>query len=262
MESTGIYWIPVYEVLEARGVEVNLVDARQVKNVTGRKPDVEDCQWLQQLHASGLLSGAFRPADKILPLRGYMRQREILVKSSATSIQHMQKSLSQMNLHLSNVLSDISGLTGMKIIRAIIAGERDPKKLSEFRDPRCKQNIETIEKSLTENYREEHLFNLQKFLEIFDFYQQQILNCDKKIEEALIQLSPSSSKDQNFFDQKEKKQNTPRSYRTNKSNLFYFDPLECLKDITNVDLTKIPGIESNLAIKILIEVGTDLNKWK
>ena len=263
MESTGVYWIPVYELLESYGFEVNLVDARHVRNVTGRKTDVEDCQWLQQLHASGLLSAAFRPADEILPLRSFMRQRETLVRESSTAVQRMQKALSQMNLHLRNVLSDIVGLTGMKIIRSIVEGERDPKKLAGFRDPRCKQTVDTIEKSLTGNYREEHLFSLQQSLEIFDFYQQQILNCDKKIEEALIQLSPSDPKDEKGLEdeKKESKPSVPRSYISSAGNAFYFNTSDYLKDIIKVDLTKIPGIESNLAIKILSEIGTDMSKW-
>ena len=165
MESTGVYWIPLYELLESRGFEVYLVDARHVKNVTGRKTDVEDCRWIQKLHSCGLLSPAFRPDDKILPLRSYTRQRDMLVASNATCIQHMQKALAQMNLHLNIVLSDITGLTGMKIIRSIVAGERDPKKLAQFRDIRCKQPLDVIEKSLTGNYRAEHLFSLRQALE-------------------------------------------------------------------------------------------------
>jgi transposase len=267
MESTGVYWIPVYELLESQGFEVKLVDARHVKNVSGRKTDVEDCQWLQQLHACGLLSGAFRPEDKILPLRSYMRQRETLISASATAIQHMQKALTQMNLHLSNVLNDIVGLTGMTIIRAISAGERDPKKLAAFRDPRCKQPQDIIEKSLTGNYRVEHLFSLQQALEAFDFYQQQILNCDKKIESALEQLNPvplhvdETSQDVSRG-KKVSKPAVPRTYRIHGGNLFYFDPMAFLKGITGMDLTKIPGVEANLAVRILSEIGTDMSKWK
>lgn len=243
------------------------MNARHVKNVTGRKTDVEDCQWLQQLHASGLLSGAFRVADESLPLRSYMRQRETLITASATSVQHMQKALSQMNLHLSNVLSDIVGLTGRKIIRAIVAGDHDPKKLAEFRDPRCKQPQDIIEKSLTGNYRKEHLFSLVQALETFDFYQQQVLNCDQQIEDILSQLSSLHDLDHKLEDQKpvekrSSKSATPRTHRGHGGNTFYFDPLEYLKAIIKVDLTKIPGIEANLAIKILSEVGTDMKKWK
>lgn len=268
MESTGVYWIPLYELLESRGFDVNLVNARHVKNVTGRKTDVKDCQWLQQLHASGLLSGAFRVADEILPLRSYMRQRDTLLTACATSVQHMQKALTQMNLHLSNVLSDIVGLTGMKIIRALVSGERAPKKLAEFRDPRCKQPQDVIEKSLTGNFREEHLFSLATALEVFDFYQEKILKCDKQIEAALIQLSPSELhldklNDKNSSRKKSRsKSATPRTHRGHGGNLFYFDPMIYLQEITRVDLTKIPGIEANLAVKILSEIGTDMNKWK
>lgn len=240
--------------------EVNLVDARHVKNVTGRKTDVEDCQWLQQLHASGLLTRAFRLEDKILPLRSFMCHRQTLITASATAVQHMQKALAQMNLQLSNVLSDIAGFTGMRIIRAIIAGEREAKKLSEFRDPRCKKSIDLIEKSLTGNYREEHLFSLQQGLETFDFYQQQILNCDKKIEEALIQLGSSDLVFPKSFTEKESEGKAPRTYKKN-GNIFYFNPLEQLKNITKVDLTKIPGIEANLALKIISEIGVDMKRW-
>src|SRR5437868_11212888 len=144
MESTGVYWIPLFEVLAARGFEVKLVDARHVKNVSGRKSDVLDCQWLQQLHTYGLLAGAFRPPDEVCVLRGYLRQREMLVQSSSMHIQHMQKALQQMNLLLHNVVSDITGITGMKILKAIIAGERDPQVLAEHRDRRCLNSKDTI----------------------------------------------------------------------------------------------------------------------
>ena len=157
MESTGVFWIPVFELLEQRGFAVFLVDARKVKNVSGRKSDVLDCQWLQQLHTYGLLSGAFRPADEIVVLRSYLRQRAMLIRGAATHIQHMQKALQQMNLLLHHVVADITGLTGMTIIRAILAGERDPHILAQHRDPRCKNSPEVIAKSLVGNYREEHL---------------------------------------------------------------------------------------------------------
>jgi len=264
MESTGVYWIPVYELLESRGFEVYLVDARHVKNVTGRKTDVEDCQWIQKLHSCGLLSPAFRPNDKILPLRSYTRQRDMLVASNATCIQHMQKALAQMNLHLSIVLSNIAGLTGMKIIRSIVAGERDPKKLAQFRDARCQQPLDVIEKSLTGNYRAEHLFSLRQALESYDFYQQQIFTCDQQIEQALIDLNPSPINpcDSAGDKDKEGKSFKPRTYKPSNGNALYFNPLDHLQSILGVDLTKIPGIEGNLAVKILSEVGTDMKKWK
>ena len=154
MESTGVYWIPVFEVLERRGFEVKLVDARHVKNVSGRKSDVLDCQWLQQLHTYGLLAGAFRPPDEVCVLRSYLRQKEMLTQAASMHIQHMQKALQQMNLLLHNVVSDITGVTGMKIIKAILAGERDPKVLARNRHGLCKNSPSTIAKSLIGNYRE------------------------------------------------------------------------------------------------------------
>jgi len=264
MESTGIYWIPLYELLESRGFEVNLVDARHVKNVTGRKSDVKDCQWIQQLHACGLLSPAFRPDDKILPLRSYTRQRDTLVENAAECTLRMQKALMQMNLHLSNVLSDITGLTGMQIIRAIVNGERDPKKLAQFRDRRCKNPVDVIEKSLAGNYREEHLFSLRQNLESYDFYQQQILTCDQKIEQALIELNPNPVKLKNtaFDKDQDPKSGQQRTSKSRQGNALYFDPLEHLQSILGVDVTTIPGIERNLAVKILSEIGTDMKKWK
>ncbi len=182
MESTGVYWVPLYEVLEERGFEVKLVDARKVKNVTGRKSDLLDCQWLQQLESYGLLSGAFRPPDEIVILRGYMRQREMLVKSAAIHIQHMQKALQQMNLRLDNVVADITGQTGMRILKAILGGERNVEKLARLRDTRCKASQEVIAQSLVGNYRQEHLFSLKQAVELFEFYQQKIRECEEEIE--------------------------------------------------------------------------------
>ena len=264
MESTGVYWIPLFELLEFRGFEVYLVDARHVKNVTGRKTDVEDCQWIQKLHSCGLLSPAFRPSDKILPLRSYTRQRDALIEEAASCVRRMQKALTQMNLHLSVVLSDVTGLTGMQIIRAIVAGERVPKKLAQFRDIRCKQPLDVIEKALTGNYREEHLFSLSQALESYDFYQSQLLNCDQKIEQALIELNPNPEEQKNRDSNKDqrKKSAKPRTYKSRGGNTLHFNPLGHLQSIMGVDLTKIPGIEGNLAVKILGEIGTDMTKWK
>jgi hypothetical protein len=181
MESTGSYWIPVFEILDRAGFQVMLVDAHQFKNSKGRKSDVIDCQWLQQLHAHGILSGAFRPEDKIVELRSYLRHRSMLIEAAAMHIQHMQKSLTQMNLHLSNVISDITGVTGMAIIKAILSGETNPKTLSKYRDGRCKNSEEIIEKSLEGNYREEHLFTLKHAFETYEFYQKKIAECDEEI---------------------------------------------------------------------------------
>ena len=185
MESTGVYWIPLFEILEARGFEVLLVDARRVKNVSGRKSDVLDCQWLQQFHTYGLLQGAFRPADQIVVLRSYLRQRAMLIQYAAAHVQHMQKALQQMNLLLYNVVSDIVGVTGLKIIRAILTGERNPQVLAQHRDYRCKHSEAEIAKSLVGNYREEHLFALQQALTLYESYQAQTAACDARIEAYL-----------------------------------------------------------------------------
>jgi hypothetical protein len=168
MESTGIYWIPLFELLDGRGFEVLLVDARKAKNVSGRKSDVLDCQWLQQLHTYGLLSGAFRPADQVCVLRAYIRQRAMLVNYAAAHVQHMQKALHQMNLLLHNVVNDITGVTGMAIIRAILDGERDPEVLARLRHHRCKNSSQVIAQSLVGNYRSEHLFELQQAVDLYE----------------------------------------------------------------------------------------------
>jgi hypothetical protein len=181
MESTGSYWVPVFEMLEQAGFEVKLVDAHHVRNVRGRKSDVIDCQWLQQLHAHGLLSAAFRPENKIVELRSYLRQRSSLIAAAATHVHRMQKVLVEMNIHLHNAISDITGVTGIAIVKAIVAGETDPKKLSKLRDSRCKQPLEVIESSLKGNYREEHLFALKQTVEAYDFYQKQIAECNESI---------------------------------------------------------------------------------
>lgn len=178
LESTGVYWIPVVEILEEYGFEVLLVDARYVKNVPGRKTDVLDCQWLQQLHTFGLLRGAFRPTLDIAVLRSYWRQRAVHVQAAARQIQLMQKGLEQMNLQLHKVLTDITGVTGMKIIRAILAGERDPLELAKHRYHGVKCNEETVAKALIGNYREEHLFALRQAVELYDIYQAKLLDCD------------------------------------------------------------------------------------
>ncbi len=181
MESTGVYWIPLFELLERRGFEVKLVDARHVKNVTGRKSDILDCQWIQQLHTYGLLAGAFRPADEICVLRSYLRQREMLTQTASMHIQHMQKALQQMNLLLHNVVSDITGVTGMKIIKALLAGERDPQVLASHRDKKCHNDRATIAKSLVGNYRTEHLFALRQAVDLYEIYQNKIADCDEAI---------------------------------------------------------------------------------
>lgn len=180
MESTGVYWIPLFEILEQRGFTVKLVDARKTKNVSGRKSDVLDCQWLQTLHTYGLLEGAFRPVDEVCVLRGYVRQKEMLVQAASMHIQHMQKALQQMNLLLHNVVSDITGFTGMSIIKAIIAGERDPKVLAKHRDHRCRNSVRVIAKSLVGNYREEHLFALTQAVELYETFRPRSMTASRQ----------------------------------------------------------------------------------
>jgi len=185
MESTGVYWIPLFELLAARGFEVRLVDPRQLRNVPGRKSDVLDCQWIQQLHTFGLLAAAFRPDDQICVLRSYLRQRAMLVTYAAHHVQHVQKALEQMNVKLARVVSHITGVTGRRILRAVLDGERDPRVLARLRDRRCQHDEETIARSLEGTWRAEHLFALWQAVELLDFYQQQIVACDREIEVCL-----------------------------------------------------------------------------
>lgn len=256
MESTGVYWIPLYELLESRGFEVKLVDARHVKNVSGRKTDVLDCQWLQQLHTYGLLSGAFRPEESICVLRAYLRQRGMLVQEAASHIQHMQKALSQMNLQLHNVITDITGDTGMRIIRAVVAGEHNPKMLASYRDPRCKNSVDIIEKSLTGNYRNEHIFSLKQALELFDVYQEKINACDDEIEKCLFQFESRVE----ISEEELSKRITKR--RASDKNAPLFNLKSHLLRMTGVDLTAVPGIDAHSGIKIISEIGLDLSRWK
>ena len=195
MESTGVYWIPAFEILEAHGFEVILVNARYAKSVPGRKTDVSDAGWLRQLHSYGLLRGSFRPEAEIATLRAYMRQREGLTEYAAAHIQHMQKALMEMNLQLHHVVSDITGVTGMRIVRAIVAGERDPEVLAAHRDLRCKASMETIKVALVGNNREEHVFALTQSLELYDFYKAQIEACDRRLEVAVGALTVRADDD-------------------------------------------------------------------
>jgi transposase len=258
MESTGVYWIPLYELLESRGFEVKLVDARHVKNVSGRKTDVLDCQWIQQLHTYGLLNGAFRPNEEVCALRSYLRQRSMLVERASSHIQHMQKALSQMNIQLNNVISDITGETGMKIIRAVIGGERDPKLLAAHRNSACKNSIEVIEKSLEGNYRAEHIFALTQAVELYDFFQEKIGVCDEIIENHLSDFE--ERKEVNTEELKERAVKRKGKGRSKNAPLFNLK-LHLIR-MTGVDLTAVPGIESISALKIISEIGLDLSRWR
>jgi transposase len=250
MESTGVYWIPLYELLVERGFEVLLVDARQAKNVPGRKSDVLDCQWLQELHTYGLLRGAFRPVDQVCILRSYLRQRSMLVGYASHHIQHMQKALEQMNLKLSHVVNDITGVTGTGIIKAILSGERDPGKLAKLRDYRCKSSEATVARALEGHYREEHLFALKQAVELIEFYQQQVTACDRQIEACLQQFEKKSTE-------------SPVSTRRRKRRRgeIAFDAHSYLYRMTGVDLTKIDSIEANTALTVIGEIGLDMSRW-
>jgi transposase len=250
MESTGVYWIPLYELLESRGFTVHLVNARHAKNVSGRKSDVLDCQWLQQLMSYGLLSGSFRPTEEICVLRVVSRQREMLVAYQAKHIQHMQKALAQMNMKLDSVISHITGVTGQKIVRAILAGERDPYVLAAFRDSRIKADEDTIVRSLQGNWREEHLFSLKQAVNLYDSYQEQIAACDARLGQlldklALYELPPEPPPPA--------KRGPGRPVKA-----LAFDLRKVLYRACGVDLTLIDGIDLNTATKIIAEVGVDL----
>ena len=249
MESTGVYWIPLYQLLQDYGFAVKLVNARHVKHVPGRKSDVSDCQWLQQLATFGLLKASFRPEAKICVLRSYMRQREILVQSAAGHVQHMQKALTQMNLKLHHVISDLTGLTGMAIIRAILAGERDRLKLAALKDWRIKSDSHTIAKALEGDYRPEHLFALRQAVELYDYYQQKIAECDREI---LHEMKTLETRAEAAAPPKRKKRSSP--------NPFHFDSPAELYRVMGVDLTRIDGINEGTAQLILSELGLDLHK--
>jgi len=245
MESTGVYWIPVYEVLEARGFEVSLVDARKAQNVSGKKTDVLDCQWLQELHTYGLLAKSFRPADEIVVLRSYLRQREMLVESRASHVQHIHKALQQMNLRLDTVVSDVTGETGMSILKAILGGERDGAKLSSLRNFRCHASEEEIAEALDGNYREEHLFSLKQAVKLVESYDDRKAECETEIERYVSSLQPVTE---------EEMPEPPERKRS----LFSFDVREHLYRQLGTDVMRIKGINAEVALVIYSETGRDL----
>ena len=255
MESTGVYWIPVFQILETRGFEVLLVNSHHVKTVPGRKSDVLDCQWLQQLHSYGLLAGSFRPQDEICVLRSYIRHRDNLIRTAGTHVQRMQKALTQMNLQLHRVISDITGKTGLKIIRAMIAGEHNPQKLAALRDGRIRRTSEEIAAAMTGDYREEHLFVLQQELQLYEFYQQQISQCDRQIEEYLTGLDSQIELEEI---EEVTKQPSTRNYSSNAPT---FDLASHLYRISGVDFTRIDGLGVLTVQTILSEVGLDPSRF-
>lgn len=253
MESTGVYWVPLYEILVDRGIAVVVANARDVKHVPGRKTDVNDAQWLQQLHGYGLLRGSFHPPAEIAALRAYLRQRERLLDYAASHIQHMQKALTQMNLQLHHVVSDITGKTGMRIIRAILDGTREPAVLAELRDVRCKASAETIARALEGNYRAEHLFALSQAAALYDTYQSHVAECDRQLEVLLARLQAPEAPESPLP--------APRYKMPRQPNGLKFDVRAALYAMIGVDLTQIHGIGPYLALKLVGECGTDLSKW-
>ena len=250
MESTGVYWIPLFELLESRGFTVLLVNARHVKNVSGRKSDVLDCQWLQQLMTYGLLSGAFRPADEVCVLRSLWRQRGALLKNQAQHVQHIQKALTLMNVQLANVISDVVGETGQKILRAIVAGQRDGHALGSMKHARVKASVEEIAKSLQGNWRSEHMFALKQALAAFDFVGTQLVECDREIEQQLQSLHVCDHEPT-----KGRRRGTTR-------NAPKFDLRTQLFKMCGVDLTRIDGIDVTTALAVISETGADMSRFR
>lgn len=255
MQSTGVYWIPLYEVLEERGFHVYLVNARHTKNLPGRKSDVQESQWLLKLHTYGLLNNSFQPPAEIRVLRTYWRQRAEHVRGAAMCVQRMQKALTQMNVQLANVISYVSGLTGQTIVRAIVAGERDPVKLAGLSHPGIQASREDVAKSLEGNWRPELLFVLQQEVEMYDTYQLRINECDQQLQKHLATFSdvvPCPSRDTALKKKRSKPaKNAPR-----------FELRSELQRITGVDLTRIDGIDVMVAQTLMSEIGLDMSRWK
>lgn len=249
LESTGVYWIPVYEVLEQRGLKVWLVDARQMKYVPGRKSDVQDCQWLQKLMSLGFLRAAWRPDAEVCVVRAVARQREVLLTEQASWVQRMQKALVQMNIQLTEVLADVMGMTGQAIIRDIVAGQRDPKALARHRNGRVKACAEEITKALTGNWREEHLFVLGQALAMYDDIARHLGECDAKQQALLTDLGQC-------------KVDLGKAPRAGSKLRQEFHARQILANWAGVDLTRINGLGLTAVMKILSELGPDLSRFK
>jgi len=254
MESTGVYWIPLYQILEERGFNVCLVNSRNWRNAPGRKTDVDDCQWLQYLHACGLLRASFRPDQQVCAVRSLLRHRDGLVASAASASHLMQKSLNQMNLVLHNVISDITGRTGLAIIDAILSGERDPAELSELRDPRIKNSKEIIAKSLVGDYRQEHLFTLKQSLASFRHYQSLIGECDAEIERLFTEFDSHPN-----YPTLPPASGTPKRDRGNALRFKNTDLTEELRRLMGADLTLTPGFGALSIYNLMGELGRDIS---
>lgn len=265
MESTGVYWIPLYEVLEAHGIRPCLVDARHMKNVPGRRTDWHECQWLQYLHSVGLLRAAFRPDNAVCAVRALMRHRGQLVEMATQHVQHMHKALTQMNLQIHHVLSDITGLTGLAIVEAILAGQRDPAALAQLRDPRVRASEDTVRKSLVGHWRAEHLFTLRQSRELYRTYQDQIAACDHEIEQTLSAFTPRVDPTERPLPPDQKKRTRKRGGPTAPTGATTppsarWDLRTEAYKLFGVDVTQIPGLET-MVLRLFSEVGRDLSKW-
>ena len=256
MESTGVYWIPLFEELERQGFECLLISSRSLRRVAGRKSDIRDAQWIQTLHSYGLLEGSFRPQSELVALRTLLRHRSQLVEHRSPHIQHMQKTLLQMNVQLSQAVTDVTGMTGQAIIRAILAGVRDPQTLAALREPGCKKSAEEIGKALTGTWRAEHLFILKQSVTIYDFYTEAIQICDEEIERVYGMTRPE-------WETREMPLLTKRKRNSHSKNAPHH-PEEIrkhLKRISGVDLSEVDGFGISLAQTVIMEVGTDMNKF-
>ena len=254
LESTGVYWIPLFETLEERGFEVLLVDPYKIKHVPSRKTDVLDCQWIQELHSLGFLTPAFRPSDEICGLRSLARQRDRMIRRCGDHVRHMQKALEQMNLKLTEVISKITGKTGMQILRAILAGERDPQKLAAMRDGRCRHDEATIALALEGNWRDEHLFELRQAVEFYDFYQAQIAACDREMEAKLQSLEARRPELPALEGKRKGQPSHPLSFGDGGYSELY--------RVTGVDLTRVEGLDAPSVLTIISEIGVDMTKWR
>lgn len=253
MESTGVYWIPIYQILDSYGFSVYLVNARHAKNVPGRKTDVKDAQWLQYLHSVGLLESSYRPAQAVCAIRSLLRHRDGMVKMASSHVQHMQKALTQMNIQLHNVISDITGETGLKILDSILSGNHNPKKLADLKNNRIRASKATIIKSLTGDYRSEHLFTLRQSLESYRFFKSQIYTCDKEIENLVQKFESNINPDD---DEKPLLGNKPST-----RNSPQFDIKGEMCRVYGTDLTRVDGINASTVLTLFSEIGPDLSRF-
>jgi len=257
MESTGVYWIPLFEELESQGFECLLISSRSLRKVAGQKTDVEDAQWIQTLHSYGLLKGSFRPQGDLVALRTLLRHRSQLLEHRAPHILHIQKALLQMNIQLTQAVTDVMGVTGQKIIRAIVAGERNPEQLAIMREPGCKHSVEEIEKALTGTWRAEHQYVLKQSLEIYDFYSEQITACNAEIEKHYALTRPNWEQGELAAWKAKKNNSHSKNAPQNQEEI-----RKHLKRISGVDISVVYGFGVSLAQTVIMEVGTDMRAFR